>query len=135
MITLLNYNWKYSYNICQSLRPLSFMIFVRQPKVTNLKKKTDIRPVVELEIHIYKDQRLPIFAFAQHTTFTQILQAGTRASKQLTRIAQVSGGPLSLHHIRACELSPPPWTPLLDTYSTYCPQTPQQPPACKYIHS
>lgn len=66
MITLLNYNWKYSYNFCQSLRPLSFMIFVRQPKVTNLKKKTDIRPVAELEIHIYKDQRLLRLCSAHH---------------------------------------------------------------------
>lgn len=37
-----------------------------------------------------------------------------------------------LHHISACKLSPPHWTPLLGTYSTYCPQISQEPLACKY---
>lgn len=102
----------------KSLRPLSLIFSVRLPKVTSL-KTTDIRPVVVLEIHIYKDQELPIRALVQHTTFTQVLQAGTKASKQLTCSAQVSGGPVLLHHIRACELSPAHWTPLFtDTYST-----------------
>lgn len=47
MITLLNYNWKYSFNFSQSkgLWLLSFIIFVRQPKVTSLRKKIDIRLV------------------------------------------------------------------------------------------
>lgn len=100
-------NWKCSYNFCQSLRPLSLVIFVRQPKVSSLKKKTDIRPVAALEFHIYKDQKLRIRVLVQHTTFTKVLQAGTRASKQLTCSTQVSGGPVLLHHIRACKLSPP----------------------------
>lgn len=45
MITLLNCNWKYSFNFSQSkgLWPLSFIIFARQPKVTSLSKKIDIR--------------------------------------------------------------------------------------------
>lgn len=116
-------NWKYSYNFYQSLRPLSLKTFVRQPKVTSLKKKTDIRPAVVLEIHIYKDQKLPTIALTQYITSTLVLQACTRPSKQLTCITQVSGGHVLLHHIRACMLSPPHWTTLLDTYSTHCPQT------------
>lgn len=50
VITLLNCNWKYSFKFSQSkgLRPLSFIIFVRQPKVTSLRRKTDFRLVFVL---------------------------------------------------------------------------------------
>lgn len=127
-------NWNCSYNFCQSLRPLSLIIFVRQPKVTIL-KKTDIRPVVALEIPIYKDQKLQIRALVQHTTCTQVCRLVQEPPTADMQLSEDSGGPALLQHLRACELSPPHWTPLLDTGSTHCPQTLQEPPACKYTRS